>query len=88
MRAQHTCVKNSPCVASCPEEQHNLLQLFQRHSPSGMLLRIPSSYFLSMAAVMSLAMKPGATALQVMLRPAYSLATVLVRPSTPALAAE
>ncbi len=43
-----------------------------------------SSYLGSMAAVMSEAMKPGATALQVMLRAANSRATVFVRPITPA----
>ena len=104
------------------------------HPPSGMPPRIASSYFLSMAAVMSAgggepqaggcwarwagrpgngearevqagwgagchrgigaqaacgsarapeAMKPGATELQVMLRPAHSRATVLVRAMTP-----
>ena len=53
-------------------------------SPRGMPLRMVSSYFLSMAAVMSEAMKPGATALQVMVRPEYSRAVVLVRPMTPA----
>jgi hypothetical protein len=37
---------------------------------------------------MSEAMKPGATALAVMLRAAHSRAMVLVRPMTPALAAE
>ena len=37
-----------------------------------------------MALVMSDLMNPGATALQVILRPAYSLATVFVSPITPA----
>ena len=53
-------------------------------SPSGMSFSIDSSYLGSIAAVMSDLMKPGATALQVMLRPAYSLATVFVNPNTPA----
>jgi hypothetical protein len=52
-----------------------------------MPFRMASSYLGSMALVMSLAMKPGATALQVMLRAAHSRAVVLVRPRTPALAA-
>ena len=43
-----------------------------------------SSYFLSIFAVMSDAMKPGAMALQVMLRPLNSLATVFDRPIKPA----
>lgn len=43
-----------------------------------------SSYLGSMAAVMSDAMKPGATALQVMLRAANSRATAFVSPMTPA----
>jgi hypothetical protein len=38
----------------------------------------------SIAAVMSLAMKPGATALHVIVRLAHSRAVVLVRPMTPA----
>ena len=57
-------------------------------SPSGMLARMDSSYFLSMAAVMSEAMKPGAMALQVMPRDEYSRATVLVSPMTPACEGE
>jgi len=52
-------------------------------SPRGMPARICASYFSGMAAVMSEAMKPGATALQVMLRPEYSRAVVLVKPITP-----
>ena len=43
-----------------------------------------SSYLGSMFAVMSEAMKPGATALHVMPLPANSRATVFVRPMTPA----
>jgi hypothetical protein len=39
---------------------------------------------LPISAVMSEAMKPGATALQVMLRAEYSRATDLVSPITPA----
>ena len=57
------------------------------HAPSGMLFRMPSSYFLSIDAVMSDAMNPGATALHVMVRLANSRAVVFVRPITPALAA-
>ena len=53
-------------------------------TPSGISDRIFSSYLESMAAVMSDAMKPGATALHVMPRPANSRATVLVSPITPA----
>lgn len=45
---------------------------------------MPASYLASMLAVMSDAMKPGATALQVIPRPANSRATVFVRPMTPA----
>ena len=52
--------------------------------PSGMVARIASSYFLSILAVISDAMKPGATALDVMFLLANSLANVLVRPKTPA----
>lgn len=52
--------------------------------PKGMDLRIASSYFLSILAVMSDAMKPGATALQVMFLEEYSLAIDLVSPITPA----
>lgn len=40
-----------------------------------------------MAAVMSVAMKPGATALTVMFRPASSFARDFVMPMTPALLA-
>jgi hypothetical protein len=54
------------------------------HSPRGMPARICASYFSGIAAVMSEAIKPGATALHVMLRPAYSRAVVLVSPITPA----
>ena len=43
-----------------------------------------ASYFGSIAAVISDAMKPGATALHVMLRDAYSRAVVFVSPITPA----
>ena len=50
----------------------------------GIWLRIISSYLGSIAAVMSEAMKPGATALHVMPRGANSRATVFVRPMTPA----
>ena len=50
----------------------------------GIWLRIISSYLGSMAAVMSEAMKPGATALQVIPRGANSRATVFVKPMTPA----
>lgn len=56
----------------------------RRNSLRGICPRIISSYLGSIAAVMSEAMKPGATALQVMLRGAYSRATVFVSPSTPA----
>ena len=54
------------------------------HAPSGISDRIFSSYLESMAAVMSDAMKPGATALHVIPRPANSRATVFVSPMTPA----
>ena len=40
------------------------------------------------SSVMSVVMKPGATALQVTLRPASSRATALVKPIRPALLAE
>ena len=46
-----------------------------------------SRAFSGMAAVMSVSMKPGATALTVMLRLASSLAAALVRPMRPALLA-
>ena len=52
--------------------------------PRGIVARMDASYLGSIAAVMSEAMKPGATALQVMPRPEYSRATVLVNPITPA----
>ena len=53
-------------------------------SPSGIVFRIASSYFLSILAVMSDAMNPGAMALQTMFRDEYSLAIVFVSPMTPA----
>ena len=56
--------------------------------PSGICLRIVSSICLSSAFVRSVGTKPGATALQVMLRLAISRATVFVNPMRPAFAAE
>lgn len=50
----------------------------------GIWPRIISSYLGSIAAVMSEAMKPGATALHVMPLGANSRATVFVKPMTPA----
>ena len=55
-----------------------------RKLPSGIVLRICASYFLSILSVMSEAIKPGAMALAVIDLLANSRANVLVRPSTPA----
>lgn len=51
---------------------------------SGTADRILASISGPNSAVMSLLMKPGATALTQMLRDEYSRATLLVRPMTPA----
>ena len=56
----------------------------RRNSLRGIWPRIVSSYLGSIAAVMSEAINPGATALHVIPRAANSRATVLVRPMTPA----
>lgn len=73
---------SKPHTAACRLVLHTPANM-SPYSPSGMPASICASYFSGIAAVMSLAMKPGATALQVMLRPAYSRATVLVKPITP-----
>jgi len=49
-----------------------------------MVARMASSYFLSILEVISDAMNPGATALEVMFLLANSRANVFVSPSTPA----
>jgi hypothetical protein len=79
-----TCNPPAPPPPHLPPPLHTPGHQHRAHSPRGMPARICASYFSGMAAVMSDAMKPGATALQVMLRPAYSRAVVLVRPITPA----
>jgi len=56
--------------------------------PSGIWLRTEALTFSGSPPVMSVVMKPGATAFTVMLRLASSLARVLVRPMRPALLAE
>ena len=48
---------------------------------------LKGAYFCTRAAVMSVSIKPGATALTVMSRPASSLAAAFTRPITPALLA-
>ena len=55
--------------------------------PSGMAARSPLSWP-DRSRVISVSIKPGATALQVIPLGASSLATALVRPMSPALAAE
>ena len=55
--------------------------------PSGMAAKSPLSWP-DRSRVISVSIKPGATALQVIPLGASSLATALVRPMSPALAAE
>ena len=56
----------------------------QRIAPRGICLRMLSVYLGSIALVISDSMYPGAMALHEMDLPAYSLATVFVKPITPA----
>ena len=58
------------------------------YTSSGMVLHISVRTASGRAAVISVAMKPGATALTVTFRLASSLARLLVRPIRPALLAE
>ncbi len=80
--------RNSPATARAGVISAHRVCVRARHAPSGTAPRILASISGPSSAVMSDAMKPGATALTVMLRAEYSRATDFVRPITPAWRAE